>query len=147
MPSLTSTQDSSRPGQIRQTAEKPSISRRHRTLAKSLSTQTRWSSPLSSLTPAMPLTDPDAARGTPASPGLFGLLGIYALRAAAWLSIGLPRQGEPDAFRQGDHQAPMATQNIQTVTGTVEQTNDNGFKLNNSNWVNYSQYGYHGPKY
>lgn len=40
----------------------------------------------------------------------------------------------------------MAQDNTTTVSGTVEGTNENGFRLN-GNWVNYSQYGYHGSKY
>src|SRR6478736_7100921 len=34
---------------------------------------------------------------------------------------------------------------VTTVTGIVEAVNSNGFKIQNGNWLNYSQYGYRGP--
>jgi hypothetical protein len=36
--------------------------------------------------------------------------------------------------------------NVTSITGIVESINDNGFKLQGGNWLNYSQYGYKGPK-
>jgi hypothetical protein len=34
---------------------------------------------------------------------------------------------------------------ITEVQGVVEAVNNNGFKLQNGNWLNYSNYGYRGP--
>lgn len=42
----------------------------------------------------------------------------------------------------------MATQNISVISGVVETTNQNGFKISGrQDWINYSQFGYHGPRY
>jgi hypothetical protein len=58
-------------------------------------------------------------------------------------TISNPRQGDLGATQSKKDMAPAP---LTTVTGIVETVNDNGIKLQNGNWINYSTYGYKGPR-